>query len=196
MMPFSVVPAQPGTLLFVLVDEHTMDEPQPVVAWRCFEAGKAHPICVSDVDTSVPGVAVSVTDAEGNWRVFDLTTGVFFDDENKWQDSVIRLRPYLIGHRTPESERLNKMTRPVLSFAGRVYAKASFWKIAPPGGHLSVFTLPGGEKSPTNPFVSKITRDEFYAARKTIMEIPFETLRDDAQPLPKDEPEDDDDDLI
>lgn len=196
MMPFAVVPAQPGTKLFVIHDTYDMDEPQPVVAWRCFEAGKAHPICPVEVDSSVPGVAVSVTDEDGNWRVLDLTTGVMFDDESDWQESVISLKPYLPGKRTPEAERLNQMTRPVLSFAGRVYAKASFWKIAPPGGHLSVFSLPGGEKSPTNPFVSKITRDEFYAARKTIMEIPFETLRDDAQPLPKGEPEDDDDDLI
>lgn len=199
MMPFAVIPAQPNT--FLMTYDGSRSEARPVVGWRCLEAGAAVPVVAADIDVLAPGSAILSSfewpdEPYPHWVVIDLATGESFDSVRDWEDWIDNERPYVPGEKNAAAERLNTMSRPVLSFSGRVYAKASFWKIAPPGGHLSVFSLPGGEKSPTNPFVTKITRDEFYAARKNVTELPFETLKADAQPIPKGEPEDDDEDLI
>lgn len=191
MIPCQIIPAEPGTR-WVRIDVNNNITESPVVGWRVFETGKAIPVLLIDENPVVPGTAVEIA---GNARHFDLTTGDEFDTFTDWRDWVNEDKPYRIG-KSAETERLDRMTRPVLSFNGRVYAKTSFWKIAPPGQHISIFAMPGNHPSPTNPHVSKITRDDFYAARKTITEIPFEVLLEDTKPLLKDEPEDDAEDLI
>lgn len=180
----------------------------PVIGWTLSPAGAALPVVPGVADTSGPGVAVVCGDydlpeelaahlADGESTgdismfyglVVDLAFGKPFFHLEDWAEWVDK-------QGTAPASKPNAGLYPALNFNGKVYLKASFWKVAQPGKTPLIFTLPGGSASPTDLFVTKITRDEFFAARKVLTEVPHLALVGGV--TANDPPEDDDaDDLI
>lgn len=180
----------------------------PVIGWKLDAAGVALPVVPGVVDTSGPFAAVvcgshdlpetfaanlATGEDDGNATAFfglvvDLAFGKAFWNLEEWADWVDAQGPAPAAKPTSAGH-------PGLNFSGKVYLKSSFWQVSIPGKPVLIFTLPGGSASPVDLFVTKITRDEFFAARKVHTEVPHLALVGGAQA--EDPPEDDEaDDLI
>lgn len=170
----------------------------PVIGWRVPNIGQPEPVLPVSGPTLFAGAAIVAPDG----TTVDLTSGVSFETVEIWRAYVHDDPPYQLGDR-PGAPKPGK--HPKLHFDGKPYAKASFWKVVL-DGYTTVFTIPAGEPSPTDKFVSKITRDEYFAARKVVPEVEPDVFKNpgpdpDQLDLPFEEPEgdpdeDDDDDLI
>lgn len=205
MIPTMMIPAAPKT--FWVREEGEGYLGLPVVGWTLNPSGIALPVVPGILGTSGPGVAIVFADHElpGDLTanitisdvdcdcpdfhrvVVDLASGKAFFDLEEWRDWS--KKQGVVRTNLP-----NAGLYPALNFNGKVYLKASFWKVAQPGKTPLIFTLPGGSASPTDLFVTKITRDEFFAARKTLTEVPHLALVGGV--TASDPPEDDTDDLI
>lgn len=206
MIPTLFIPAAPKTFWVRTVGEGYVG--LPVVGWTLGPTGISLPVVPGVLDTSGPGVAIAFgghdlsvdlgsslacgdPDADGDvfyLLVIDLASGEAFVDLDEWYE-------WLKKQGTAPASKPNAGLYPALNFNGKVYLKASFWKVAQPGKTPLIFTLPGGSASPTDLFVTKITRDEFFAARKVLTEVPHLALVGGV--TANDPPEDDEaDDLI
>lgn len=161
----------------------------PVIGWKLDAAGVALPVVPGVVDTSGPFAAVvcgshdlpetfaanlATGEDDGNATAFfglvvDLAFGKAFWNLEEWVEWVDLQGE--IPAAKPTSTGL-----PVLDFKGKIYLKSSFWQVSVPGKPVLIFMLPGGYPSPVDVFVTKITRDEFFAARKVHTEVPHQSI--------------------
>ena len=181
----------------------------PVIGWKLDAAGASLPVVPGVVDTSGPFAAVVCADYElDRTLAANLASGDDEGDVSAFHGIVVDLafgKPFwnleewiewcdFEGH-VPTASKPNSARHPALNFSGKVYLKSSFWQVAIPGKPVLIFTLPGGSAAPVDLFVTKITRDEFFAARKVHTEVPHLALVGGA-PAESPEEDDDADDLI
>ena len=200
--------ALPGTQLINL----DPDTPAlPVVGWAACGGPKLLPLVVGRAGPLVAGDAVL---AESG-RVFDLVTGVVYEDEESWRDYTLGADDYRAGTTglpaisfpaaaapaavvnmaaptaTPTSTKPVPTitgTKPNVDFSGKVYAKQSFWQ-APPENPNVVFILEPGLEAPISG-AEKITRDQFQALRRKLPEVTTAALTAGTDEAPNDEPAD------
>ena len=216
----TVFAAHPGTML-INIDP---DEPAcPVIGWAVCGKCRVLPLVLGRPGGLVTGDAI---EAESG-HVSDLITGVFYPSEGDWRDDVDAKQPYSLGLThplltfdapvavaaptpgpvavTPRPSQAQTVARttglpkgagiPHVTFGGKVYSKQSFWQ-APPTDPVVVFVLEPSTTAPISGAV-KITRDEYYAARKTAVEVHqsvFSAPRLDEPEPPLNAAEEDDDD--
>ena len=201
-----IVSTPPGTRLISFEPEgHEL----PIVGWVACGQARCLPVVPGRHGGLVCGDAYVSLDG----RVLDPVLGKVFEDEPTWRAFVEEEQPYRPGMPHPALEYPTKVggltveprpenaarsappitsgAMPAVSFAGKTYAKQSFWQ-APANNPTVIFVLEPETKCPISG-ATKITREAFYELRKVIPVVSQETLM--AAPVAEPVDEDDDDDL-
>lgn len=199
-LPSAVIPAS-GPNQFYWIDARASDHRIPVVGWRVNAAGPAEPILPTGHKPMLTGSAIlTIRALDGEPIVTDTTTGMVFDSVEEWLTYIDDEKPYLLGlsrreQATPQGQ------HPILSFTGKVYKRASWWRVTK-DDYVTVFNLPPDLPSPADVFVSKLTREEYFAQRKVLPEVEWTVFTAEHQAaesaqlrLPLDGPDDEDADI-
>lgn len=202
-LPSAVIPVS-GPHRHYWIDARNPDHRIPVVGWRVNAAGPAEPILPTGHKPMLTGSAILTTSVEipdelsFGQIVSDTTTGLVFPTVAEWLTYIEDEKPYLLGlsrreQATPAGQ------HPILSFTGKVYKRASWWRVTQ-DDYVTVFHLPPDLPSPADVFVSKLTREEYFAQRKVLPEVEWTVFTPEGQaaaeaqlPLPFEREAEDDD---
>ncbi len=202
--------AFPNASEAVLVPFDEAEPMLPIVGWMVIGAGpNVLPLVVGRNGPLVTGDAIQTPSG----KILDLVTTRIYDDADLWRADVTENEYYRPGMTSPllafgSSHRVSEIPPDLLhernavvppaptglfTWSSKSFKTASFWHCTdaqPP----FVFTVEKGDIIPASG-ATKITRDEFYALRKT---IPQMTVKpgDDQPELPLSPEPDDADDLI
>lgn len=132
----------------------------------------AHPVVIGAQNVAlVCGDSIVM----GNGEVVDLKTGRAFGDENAFAAWVVAENPYSIGTPLFEKSADSGTSEPVayepvgpyaINMSGSQYKLMTSWRYDRDDESF-LFQMPGGNRGPKDPRITKITRDEFVVLAKT-----------------------------
>jgi len=167
------------------------------------ESNFAHPVVIGAQNVAlVCGDSIMIME---NGEVVDLKTGRAFEDTNTFAEWIRAENPYAIGTPlfeksavggTPQSVSYEPVGPYAINMSGSQYKLMTSWRYDLEGESF-LFQIPGGNRGPKDPNVTKITRDEFVVLTKTYrVRSIAEVLGQEPAPETPAEEEDDFGDLV
>lgn len=154
-----VLPALPGTYVLIGVGIH---EWCPVIGWEK-RLTVWEPICFPVLPRDLGPTLYFIPDPTDpdNPSLYDPRANRLFRDTESWSDFYDGSEP------VPVESGLEFDIGSPVTFGDKAYKNKSFWHFGTVKAEF-LFELDGGETCPDDPRVSKINREAFFNARKTM----------------------------
>lgn len=186
-----VLPALTGSYLIRLLGQEESIERHPIIGWEK-QLGRWEPICFpTEVIRSEDPICYLIPriDYPDEPQIFDPKSKKSFPSLSLWAKFYQGQAPV-----KTETGEVFEITTPV-TFGLGVYKNKSFWHFKTAKAEF-LFELEGGETYPDDPRVRKITRAEFFSARRMIPVVSREEVIVMGQETPEEPQPFDGEDLI
>lgn len=160
----------------------------PIIGWEKL-LHSWEPICFPPTAHTNKMICYAIPNPEGGYFYYDPNLRDTFYDSVEWASQYEGKEPEI----EPETQKQARSNLHV-AFGNKVYKNKSFWHFKTPSDEF-LFELDGEQTCPDDPRCEKITRDQYFKARKLMDVLTLDELLA-ATDMPNDDTDQEAEDLI